>query len=94
MVVNGTTGLSQEQLDEISQTAETSGKGCVYSPNFSVGVNVFWNASIHLANLLKGYDIEIVETHHRLKKDAPSGTAKKTAQLIADAIGAESTSIV
>lgn len=94
MVVNGTTGLTREQLDEISQTAETSGKGCVYSPNFSVGVNVFWNASIHLANLLKGYDIEIVETHHRMKKDAPSGTAKKTAQLIADAIGAESTSFV
>jgi 4-hydroxy-tetrahydrodipicolinate reductase len=94
MVVNGTTGFTKDHLDEIARAAGTAGKGCVYSPNFSVGVNVFWNASIHLANLLKGYDIEIVETHHRMKKDAPSGTAKKTAQLIADAIGAEETSFV
>jgi 4-hydroxy-tetrahydrodipicolinate reductase len=94
MVVNGTTGFSQEQLDEIAMAAEKTGRGCVVSPNFSVGVNVFWDASVRLAKLLKGYDIEILEAHHNQKKDAPSGTAKKAAQLIAEAIGAEGSSFV
>lgn len=93
-VVNGTTGFSPEQFEEISRTAQATGKGCVISPNFSVGVNVFWDASARLARLLSGYDIEIIEAHHNQKKDAPSGTAKKTAQVIAEAIGAGDDSFV
>ncbi len=93
-VVNGTTGFSQEQLDELAQAAQTTGRGCVVSPNFSVGVNVFWDASVRLATLLKGYDIEIIEAHHNQKKDAPSGTAKKTAEFIAEAIQADESSFV
>jgi len=93
-VVNGTTGFTRTQLDEIARTAETTGRSCVVSPNFSVGVNVFWDASVRLAKLLKGYDIEIMEAHHNQKKDAPSGTAKKAAQLIAKAIEAEDSSFV
>jgi len=93
-VVNGTTGFSPEQLEEITRTAQTTGHGCVFSPNFSVGVNVFWDASARLAKLLKGYDIEIIEAHHNQKKDAPSGTAKKTAEVIAGAIDASQDSFV
>lgn len=86
LVVNGTTGFAPEQIDEIKASAESTGKGCIISPNFSVGVNVFWDASARLAKMLADYDIEIMEAHHRMKKDAPSGTAMKTAEFIAEAI--------
>jgi 4-hydroxy-tetrahydrodipicolinate reductase len=58
----------------------------ILAANFSVGVNTLFWLSRRAAELLgDSFDIEIVETHHRLKKDAPSGTAKRLAQLLAEA---------
>jgi len=82
-MVIGTTGLSEEQMNELKQNIENSGIGAVISPNMSVGVNVFWKIVKEATRYLKDYDIEITEAHHRFKKDAPSGTAKKTAEIIA-----------
>ena len=59
----------------------------VITPNFSLGVNVFWKLVADAAMALKDYDIEIIEAHHNQKKDAPSGTALATVQAIKMALG-------
>ncbi len=86
-LVVGTTGFTDVQLEEMKKEANRSGVGAVISPNMSVGVNVFWEIVKEATPLLEGYDIEIIEKHHRFKKDSPSGTALKTAEVIADARG-------
>jgi 4-hydroxy-tetrahydrodipicolinate reductase len=85
-MVIGTTGFSLEQMAEIRELAP---KGrVVLAPNMSVGVNLMFKVVEGIARVLTdGYDVEIVEAHHRLKKDAPSGTALKLAQVIAQALG-------
>jgi 4-hydroxy-tetrahydrodipicolinate reductase len=85
-MVIGTTGFSPEQMAEIRELAP---KGrVVLAPNMSVGVNLMFKVVEGIARVLTdGYDVEIVEAHHRLKKDAPSGTALKLAQVIAQALG-------
>jgi 4-hydroxy-tetrahydrodipicolinate reductase len=61
---------------------------CVLSPNMSVGVNVMFRVVQEIAQVLgPDYDIEILEAHHHLKKDSPSGTAVKLGELIAKAMG-------
>ncbi|MDD2901512.1 MAG: 4-hydroxy-tetrahydrodipicolinate reductase [Syntrophales bacterium] len=84
-MVLGTTGLSPAQLSEVrAQGARTR---LVFAPNMSVGVNLMFQVVADIARVLSsGYDVEIVEAHHRLKKDAPSGTALKLAQVIAQAL--------
>ena len=83
-MVIGTTGLSQEQLQELENFSQNI--PCLFSPNMSLGVNLLFKIVKEVANLLgEDYDIEIVEAHHRFKKDAPSGTAKKLAQILAQA---------
>ena len=85
-MVIGSTGFTREQLEEASALA--SAVPCVISPNMSVGVNVMFKLAAEAAWLLgNGYDVEIVEAHHRFKKDAPSGTAIKIAQVVAQALG-------
>jgi 4-hydroxy-tetrahydrodipicolinate reductase len=85
-IVIGTTGHSREQTSAIAQAAKSV--PVVHAPNFSVGVNTLFWLTRRAAELLgDGFDLEIVETHHRLKKDAPSGTAKRLAQLLCDARG-------
>lgn len=86
-IVVGTTGFSESQLAEIKKTVEKHKIGMVLSPNMSVGVNVFWQLCKEAAKSLKGYDVEIIDKHHRFKKDAPSGTALKAAQVIAEVQG-------
>lgn len=82
--VIGTTGLSQEQLNKIEEVSRVV--PVVFSPNMAVGVNVLFSLLPQIAkNLGPDYSIEIVEAHHKGKKDAPSGTAKKFAQILADA---------
>lgn len=84
--VVGTTGFAGALLDE----ARTLGKAirCVMAPNMSVGVNVMFKVAGDLARILgNDYDMEILEVHHRLKKDAPSGTAMRLAQIVAEAVG-------
>lgn len=84
-VVIGTTGLSTPQLEEVRTLAQKI--PVVMAPNMSVGVNLMFKIVADVAKVLKsGYDVEIVEAHHRLKKDAPSGTAMKLAQVIAQAL--------
>ena len=85
-MVIGTTGLSEKDVAQIKESACKNRTGVVLSPNMSIGVNVFWKIVEKAAELLPDYDIEIVEKHHRFKKDAPSGTALKTAQVIENAL--------
>ena len=84
-MVIGTTGFSKEDLTEIGTLTKTV--PCVLASNMSLGVNLLLKVLQDIARVLgDDYDIEIVEAHHRLKKDAPSGTALKMAQVIADAV--------
>ncbi len=85
-LVVGTTGISGDVLKEVTALARTM--RCVVSPNMSVGVNVMFRIAAETAKFLgKDYDMEILEAHHRLKKDAPSGTAMKLAQVLAASTG-------
>lgn len=86
-MVVGTTGFTESQLAEIRKIVGKNKVGMVLSPNMSVGVNVFWQLCREAAKNLKGYDVEIIDKHHRFKKDSPSGTALKAAQIIAEAQG-------
>jgi len=85
-IVIGSTGLTQEQTGEIRASAK--GIACVLSPNMSVGVNLMFRVAAEVARVLgDDYDVEIVETHHRFKKDSPSGTAVRLADVVAGALG-------
>ena len=85
-VVIGTTGFSEAQKLEIAEAAKDI--AIVMAPNMSVGVNVTLKLLEMAAKALStGYDIEIIEAHHRHKVDAPSGTALKMGEVIADALG-------
>jgi 4-hydroxy-tetrahydrodipicolinate reductase len=84
--VIGTTGFTDEQKAEIAAIAQDI--AIVMAPNMSVGVNVTLKLLQMAAQALStGYDIEIIEAHHRHKVDAPSGTALKMGEVIAEAIG-------
>ncbi len=79
--VLGTTGLSLEQKNKIEEIAKIV--PVVFSPNMSIGVNVLFSMLPEMAKRLgSDYSVEIVEAHHTAKKDAPSGTAKKLAEVI------------
>jgi 4-hydroxy-tetrahydrodipicolinate reductase len=81
-LVIGTTGHSNDQLDKLREAAARI--AMVLSPNFSVGVNLlFWLTERTSGILGPEFDAEIVELHHRLKKDSPSGTAKRLGEIIA-----------
>ncbi len=84
-MVIGTTGFSSDDTKEIAPFVKNI--PCVMASNMSLGVNLLLKVLQDIARALgDDYDIEIVEAHHRLKKDAPSGTALKIAQVIADAV--------
>ena len=84
--VIGTTGFTDAQKAEIAEIARSI--PIMMAPNMSVGVNVTLKLLEMAAKALStGYDIEIVEAHHRHKVDAPSGTALKMGEVIADALG-------
>ncbi|MFD1710268.1 4-hydroxy-tetrahydrodipicolinate reductase [Ottowia sp. GY511] len=85
-LVIGTTGFSDEQKADI--TAAAKDIPVVFAPNMSVGVNVTFKLLEMAAKALStGYDIEVIEAHHRHKVDAPSGTALKMGEVIAEALG-------
>lgn len=85
-MVIGTTGFSEEDKREIAEHAQHI--GIVLSPNMAVGVNVVMGLLDMAARALReGYDIEIVEAHHRHKVDAPSGTALRMGEVVAAALG-------
>lgn len=84
--VVGTTGFSEAHKAEIAEAAKSI--AIVMAPNMSVGVNVTLKLLEMAAKAMStGYDIEIIEAHHRHKVDAPSGTALKMGEVIADALG-------
>ncbi len=85
-IVIGTTGFSAEQKDLIADAGHDI--GVVFAPNMSVGVNLSLKLLDIAARVLnEGYDIEIVEAHHRHKVDAPSGTALRMGEVVANALG-------
>lgn len=84
-MVIGTTGFDSSQEKELQDIIEKN-ISAVISPNYSTGINVFWELVRKAVNSLD-YDAEIVEIHHNNKKDAPSGTAKKTADIIREIRG-------
>lgn len=86
-MVIGTTGLTQEQLQHLKELADNNFP-CVQAPNMAVGVNVLFKLVEKAAAVLgDAYDVEIVEAHHRMKKDAPSGTALKLGEMAAQGLG-------
>ena len=84
--VVGTTGHTDAQLATINHAAAQI--PVVFAPNYSIGVNtLFWLTRKAAEILGPSFDLEVVEMHHRLKKDSPSGTAKKLAEILAEARG-------
>ncbi len=85
-MVIGTTGFNEDEKREIDALAREV--PLVMAPNMSVGVNVMFKIASDIVELMgPGYDIEIIEAHHRMKKDAPSGTALKLAEVVSKARG-------
>lgn len=82
-VVFGTTGLSDAQLSHLDRLARSKGLGVIHAPNFALGAVLMMRFAAEAAKHAEG--IEIIELHHDQKKDAPSGTAIKTAEMIAHA---------
>ena len=83
-IVVGTTGW-YEHLPQIESIVQKTGIGLLYSPNLSIGVNLFWKIVAQAADLMspfETYDVFGHEYHHAQKADAPSGTALKTAEVI------------
>jgi len=82
-LVLGTTGLNEVQFKRVEEVSKVV--PIIFSPNMSIGVNVLFGILPEIANRLgPDYNIEIIEAHHKAKKDAPSGTAKKFGQILAD----------
>ncbi|MFH1283689.1 MAG: 4-hydroxy-tetrahydrodipicolinate reductase [bacterium] len=84
-IVIGTTGFDDKQIKEINNYSNSV--PVVFAPNMSVGVNVLFKIIQEAAGLLNGYDVEIIEAHHNKKKDAPSGTAKRIAEIVSKELG-------
>jgi 4-hydroxy-tetrahydrodipicolinate reductase len=81
-LVVGTTGFTPEQQRQNEKNISEAGVKAVIAPNFSIGVNVFLKLLEEAAKHLRSFDVEIIEAHHNQKKDAPSGTAIKAAEVI------------
>jgi 4-hydroxy-tetrahydrodipicolinate reductase len=87
-VVVGTTGFTSQQRAKLAGAVKRAKARALIAPNMSVGVNVFFELVKETARLLgKGYDVDIVETHHVHKVDAPSGTALRAAEIVAKELG-------
>jgi len=85
-MVIGTTGFDESQLARIRAASQRI--AIVMAPNMSIGVNVVFKLLEQAARALsQGYDVEIIEAHHRHKVDAPSGTALKMGEIVATALG-------
>lgn len=85
-IVIGSTGFTASEMEDVRELAQNT--RCVLTPNMSVGVNVLLKILEYCAGILKDdYDVEIIEAHHHLKKDAPSGTAMQMARVISETLG-------
>ncbi len=91
-MVIGTTGFDEDQKKDLEALA--SSFPCVFSPNMSIGVNVMFEATKKLAEILgDDYDLEIIEAHHKHKVDAPSGTALRLGEAAAEGLGRDFNSV-
>ncbi len=88
-LIIGTTSISQDVMDRMSENVRDNNTSALVSANFAIGVNVFWKMCEELADYLPDYDIEIIESHHGAKKDAPSGTTKETLRRLQASTGIE-----
>ncbi|MBW8190995.1 4-hydroxy-tetrahydrodipicolinate reductase [Neiella marina] len=84
-LVIGTTGFTDAQQADIAEMAKDT--AVMMAPNMSVAVNLMFKLLEQASAVMSEHDIEIIEAHHRFKKDAPSGTALKMGQVIADTLG-------
>jgi 4-hydroxy-tetrahydrodipicolinate reductase len=85
-MVIGTTGFTKEEMETIKDLAANI--PCVMAPNMSIGINLLLKIVRDVASVLgDDYDVEVIEAHHHFKKDAPSGTAMRIAEVLADALG-------
>jgi len=84
-LVIGTTALEASDLQALRRAAQRI--PIVHSPNMSIGVNLLFELTRRTAETLAGYDVELVEMHHRSKRDAPSGTALRLLEILDDARG-------
>jgi 4-hydroxy-tetrahydrodipicolinate reductase len=80
--VVGTTGLNPDQIKDLGEFAEKASTGCLIIPNFSIGMVLLQQAAIQASQYFD--HVEIIELHHNQKADAPSGTAIKTAEMLAE----------
>lgn len=80
--VVGTTGLSEAQIQDLAEFADKASMGCLLIPNFCIGIVLLQQAAIAASQYFD--HVEIIELHHNQKADAPSGTAVKTAQMLAE----------
>ena len=87
--VIGTTALSQEFFNNFEELIKKYHSPAVFSPNMATGVNVLFKVASILTKYLAEWDIEVIETHHHRKIDAPSGTALKLGQTISDTLGSD-----
>ena len=85
-IVMGTTGFTQEQMEKI-RNAVSSRVPAVFSPNYSIGVNILFKILRMTKYFPADYDFSIMEVHHTGKRDAPSGTAKKMGEIISEIRG-------
>ena len=91
-MVIGTTGFSEEEKNELSELSKNF--PCVFSPNMSIGVNVMFEATKRLAEILgDDFDVEIIEAHHKHKVDAPSGTALRLGEAAAQGLNRDFNSV-
>ncbi len=91
-IVVGTTGFSEDQKKEMIKAG--SATRFLLAPNMSMGVNLLFSLVERVARALgNDYDVEIVEAHHKMKKDAPSGTANKLAEVISSALNRDLASV-
>ncbi|MFO7957285.1 MAG: 4-hydroxy-tetrahydrodipicolinate reductase [Candidatus Brocadiia bacterium] len=92
-LVIGTTGLSDEQTQRIEEeiAAEVP---VLMASNMSLGVNLLFRLAEWVAGALQGYDVEIVEAHHRRKKDAPSGTARELGRRVCQGSGRDEDAVI
>ena len=86
-LIVGTTGYTKFQTEALRSIANMYEVSLVMAPNLSIGINMLMDSAKKMAEVLSGFDIEVIEEHHRYKKDAPSGTAIRLAKLIAEGVG-------
>lgn len=88
-LILGTTSVDPNAIKEMTRNVEDYGTSALVSANFEIGVNVFWKVCEVLARYLPDYDVEVVETHHAQKMDAPSGTAMEAVRRVQSVTGVD-----